>query len=156
MPAVHSAGLLVFRRRPEGPEVFLVHPGGPFWAGKDEHAWSMPKGVFTSDEEPLAAAIREFAEETGLDIDGRFVEFAARRQPSGKVVHAFAVEAGLDEHAVRSNTFEMEWPRRSGRMQSFPEIDRAAWFSFAEARRKLHKGQVPFVDDLERLLAVAK
>ena len=153
MQAVHSAGLLVFRRRPEGPEVFLVHPGGPLWAGKDEHAWSMPKGVFAPDEEPLAAAIREFTEETGIHIDGCFVALGTRRQPSGKLVHAFAVKADVNAHAVRSNTFEMEWPRRSGRMQSFPEIDRAAWFSLADARSKLHKGQVPFIDDLERLLA---
>jgi predicted NUDIX family NTP pyrophosphohydrolase len=142
-----SAGLLLYRRR-DGLEVFLVHPGGPFWAGKDAHAWSIPKGEIAEGEDPLQAARREFAEETGLAIDGRFVVLTPRRQPGGKIVHAWAVEADCDPAAVRSNSFTLEWPPRSGRMQEFPEIDRAAWFPLAVAREKSHKGQVALLDEL--------
>jgi predicted NUDIX family NTP pyrophosphohydrolase len=152
VPAQTSAGLLLYRRRAVGPEVFLVHPGGPFWAGKDEHAWSIPKGLFEPGEDPLVAAIREFEEETGLSVGGDFVALTPRKQPSGKVVHAFALEYDLDPSAIRSNSFSMEWPRRSGRLQSFPEVDRAGWFSTEIARVKLHRGQAGFVDELEKML----
>ena len=146
-----SAGLLLFRRR-DGLEVFLVHPGGPFWARKDEHAWSIPKGELDSGEDPLSAARREFVEETGLSADGDFIALAARKQSGGKVIHAFAIEGDCDPAAVKSNTFELEWPPRSGRRQEFPEVDRAAWFSLATARTKIHKGQAPLIDELERIL----
>ncbi|MGE0116926.1 MAG: NUDIX domain-containing protein [Dongiaceae bacterium] len=143
-----SAGLLLYRRR-DGLQVFLVHPGGPFWAGKDAHAWSIPKGEIAEGEDPLQAARREFAEETGLAVDGRFLPLTPRRQPGGKIVHAWAVEADCDPAAVRSNSFALEWPPRSGRMQEFPEIDRAAWFPLAVAREKIHKGQAALLDELE-------
>jgi predicted NUDIX family NTP pyrophosphohydrolase len=147
-----SAGLLLYRRGDE-LEVFLVHPGGPFWAGKDAHAWSIPKGEFGVGEDPLSAARREFAEETGLPIDGTFVALTPVKQPGGKVVHAWAVEGDCDPAAVVSNSFTLEWPPRSGRMQAFPEIDRAAWFPVAVAREKIHKGQVALLDALETMLA---
>jgi predicted NUDIX family NTP pyrophosphohydrolase len=152
MPAPTSAGLLLYRRRGEGPEVFLVHPGGPFWAGKDERAWSIPKGLFDPGKDPLAAALREFEEETGLSVEGTFVALTPRKQPSGKVVHAFALERDVDASSIRSNSFSMEWPPRSGRLQSFPEVDRAAWFPLEIARAKLHPGQVGFIDELARML----
>lgn len=147
-----SAGLLLYRRR-DGLEVFLVHPGGPFWAGKDAHAWSIPKGEIADGEDALQAARREFAEETGLAVDGRFRPLTPRRQPGGKIVHAWALEADCDPAAVRSNSFTLEWPPRSGRQQEFPEIDRAAWFPLAVARGKSHKGQVALLDELEALIA---
>jgi predicted NUDIX family NTP pyrophosphohydrolase len=156
MPASTSAGLLLYRRRGEEPEVFLVHPGGPFWAGKDERAWSIPKGVFDPAEDPLAAAVREFAEETGRSVEGDFVALTPRKQPSGKMVHAFALEYDFDSSSIRSNSFSMEWPPRSGRLQSFPEVDRAAWFSLTVARVKLHRGQVGFIDELARMLAAGR
>jgi predicted NUDIX family NTP pyrophosphohydrolase len=149
-----SAGLLLFRRGADGPEIFLVHPGGPFWARKDEHAWSIPKGELDGGEDPLTAARREFAEETGLSVDGDFSALPPCRQSGGKIVHAFAVEADADPAAVKSNLFELEWPPRSGRTQEFPEIDRAAWFPLAAARQKIHKGQLPLLDELERRLAM--
>jgi len=151
--AKESAGLLLFRRRDGGVEVFLVHPGGPFWARKDTHAWSIPKGEPGADEDTLQAARREFTEETGLDVSGDFVSLAPRKQPGGKIVHAWAVEADCDPAAVRSNLFSMEWPPRSGRRQEFPEIDRAAWFPLADAREKIHKGQIVLLDELAQLLA---
>jgi len=147
-----SAGLLIFRHKPRGPEVLLVHPGGPFWANKDAHAWSIPKGEFDADEEPLAAARREVAEETGLTPDGTPV--ALRPIRSGrKTIHAWAIEGDCDPSAIVSNSFSMEWPPRSGRMQEFPEVDRAAWFTLDEARSKIHKGQVDLIEQLERHLA---
>lgn len=142
----------MYRRRGGRLEVFLVHPGGPFWARKDEGAWSIPKGEYADDEEPLAAARREFAEETGLAPPGGpddCVPLAPRRQPGGKRVHAWAVEGDCDPEAVRSNTFEMEWPPRSGKRRAFPEVDRAGWFDLPAARRKLGKGQRPLLDELE-------
>jgi predicted NUDIX family NTP pyrophosphohydrolase len=149
-----SAGLLLFRRGEDGPQIFLVHPGGPFWARKDEHAWSIPKGELDGGEDPLTGARREFAEETGLSVDGDFSALPPCKQSGGKVVHAFAVEADADPAAVKSNLFELEWPPRSGRRQEFPEIDRASWFPLAAARRKIHKGQLPLLDELERRLAM--
>ncbi len=147
-----SAGLLLYRQRPGGPEVFLVHPGGPFWAKKDAGAWSIPKGEAAPGEALLAAAQREFQEETGLSITGDFRALDPVRQPSGKLVHAWAVEQDYDAAAIRSNTFEMEWPPRSGRKQAFPEVDRAAWLDLASARVKITKGQLPLLNQLERLL----
>lgn len=153
MPRQRSAGLLLYRWRAGELEVLLVHPGGPFWAGKDQHAWSIPKGLFEADEDPLAAAVREFKEETGLAIEGDFLALTPRRQPSGKVIHGFAIEQDLDPSSIVSNTFSIQWPPRSGRLQSFPEVDRAGWFPLATARAKLHRGQAAIIDELERRLA---
>jgi predicted NUDIX family NTP pyrophosphohydrolase len=149
-----SAGILAWRRRPDGPEVFLVHPGGPFWKNKDDGAWSIPKGEIDVDEEPLAAAQREFAEETGLAIAGRFTPLAPVKIASGKVIEAWAIEHDLDASAVRSNTFEIEWPPRSGKRQAFPEVDRAAWFCAADALVKINRGQAPLVLQLLETLGV--
>lgn len=151
-----SAGLLLYRRGPGGLEVLLVHPGGPLWARRDEGAWSIPKGEHGSDEDPLVAARREFREELGQDPPpGEPVPLGEIRQPGGKRVSAFAVEGDLDVREVRSGTFEMEWPPRSGRSQRFPEVDRAGWFSLEEARRKLLPGQVPFLARLVETLGGA-
>ncbi len=149
-----SAGILVYRRGDAGLEVFLVHPGGPFWAKKDLAAWSIPKGEFGDDENPLAAALREFAEETGQTIEGDFRALTPVKQPSRKIVHAFAVAGEVDADKIASNEFELEWPPRSGTMQRFPEVDRAAWFPLAEARRRVHAGLVPVLDELARVLGV--
>jgi predicted NUDIX family NTP pyrophosphohydrolase len=147
--AAHSAGILLYRLRPGGPEVLLVHPGGPFWARKDLGAWSIPKGEVGPDEEPLAAALRELAEETGAALElGRLIELGEVRQRSGKRVQAWAAAGDLDAGAVRSNTFELEWPPRSGRLQEFPEVDRAAWFGLEEAAERLLPAQVPFLERL--------
>ena len=146
-----SAGILLYRLRPAGPEVLLGHMGGPFWARKDDGAWSIPKGEHGPDEEPLAVARREFEEELGSPVPAlELVPLGEHRVTSGKVLTVWAAEGDLDASATRSNTFELEWPPRSGRMQEFPEIDRAAWFVVEEARAKLVKGQLPFLD---RLLA---
>jgi predicted NUDIX family NTP pyrophosphohydrolase len=147
-----SAGILVYRRRPTGLEVFLVHPGGPFWAKKDQGAWSIPKGEFGDAENALDAARREFTEETGQTIDGEFLTLTPSRQPSRKIVHAFAVEGNVDADNIVSNEFELEWPPRSGVMQRFPEIDRGAWFAIAEAKKRVHAGLVPILEELERLI----
>ena len=153
MARAQSAGVLLYRRVGDGVEVLLVHPGGPFWARKDEGAWSIPKGEFDAAEPAADAARREFAEETGVTLNGAFVALAPVRQPSGKIVHAFAVAGDLDPASIASNTFELEWPPRSGRKQWFPEIDRAAWFTLDQARRKIIKGQRPILDDLAARLA---
>lgn len=149
--AKKSAGLLVYRFREGSLEVFLVHPGGPFWAKKDAGAWSIPKGEIAPGEDPSAAALREFREETGLALQGdaALLELAPIKQPAGKEVKAFAIESDLDPAAVRSNTFRLEWPPRSGKEAEFPEVDRAAWFSLEEAAEKIQKGQ----DGLLRQLA---
>jgi predicted NUDIX family NTP pyrophosphohydrolase len=146
-----SAGLLLFREADGGREVLLVHPGGPFWAKKDAGAWSIPKGEIGEREDPLTAARREFEEETGVRPVGEALALEPRRQPGGKIVYAWAMRGDLDPAAVKSTTFSMEWPPRSGRWQEFPEIDRAEWFTLEEARTKILKGQVPFLDDLERV-----
>lgn len=148
-----SAGILAYRRTAEIPEILLVHPGGPFYAKKDEGAWSIPKGEFTPDEEPLSAARREFFEETGFTVDGDFIPLGEVKQAGGKIVHAWAVETDLDTAAIRSNLVKMELPRNSGRFIEFPEIDRAAWLTFAEARLKLLPAQIPFLTRLEAILA---
>jgi|ERR1051326_994532 predicted NUDIX family NTP pyrophosphohydrolase len=152
MPKI-SAGLLLYRVRQGKPEVLIVHPGGPFWAKKDAGAWSIPKGEPGPGEDLLAAAKREFREEIGFSIDGHFQALSPVRQPSGKVVLAWAVQGDCDANAIRSNFFEMEWPPRSGRKQEFPEVDRAAWLDLATARAKITKGQLGLLDQLERLLA---
>ena len=152
MPA-RSAGLLLHRRGADGIEVLIAHMGGPFWAKKDDGAWSIPKGEFDEGEEPLAAALREFAEEIGRPApDGPTTALGEFRQSNGKRVTVFAREADLDASDVRSNHFEMEWPPRSGRVASFPEIDRAEWMTLDRARTKLVKGQVPALDALAVLL----
>lgn len=149
----HSAGILVYRRPAGRLQVLLVHPGGPFWRNKDNAAWSIPKGEFAVDEDPLTAARREVHEETGLDIDGDFAALAPRRQPNGKIIHVWVIEGDCDPAAVRSNAFAMEWPPRSGQIQEFPEVDRAAWFDLATAREKVQRGQIGFLDELEERLA---
>jgi predicted NUDIX family NTP pyrophosphohydrolase len=138
---VTSAGILVHRLGATGREYFLVHPGGPFWARKDDGAWSIPKGVYSPDETAETAARREFQEETGVSLDGPLVALGAFRQPGGKIVTAFAIEGDVDAAGIRSNSFTMEWPPRSGRSATFPEIDRAAWFDPATAAVKILKGQ---------------
>jgi len=148
-----SAGLLLHRGAPPAVEVLLVHPGGPFWAKKDGGAWSIPKGEYADGDDPLAAALREFREELGVPApDGERLALGEVRQAGGKRVAAWAVQADLDVSAIESNTFELEWPPRSGRIQRFPEVDRAGWFGPAEAREKLLKGQLPFLDRLEERL----
>jgi predicted NUDIX family NTP pyrophosphohydrolase len=149
-----SAGILLHRAGESGPEVLLVHPGGPYWARKDQGAWSIPKGELDGDEDPRACALREFAEELGTPPpDGALADLGSVRQKSGKVVTAFAAEGDLDTAQLVSNTFELEWPPRSGRTQEFPEIDRAEWFGLDAAREKLNPAQVAFVERLEELLA---
>jgi predicted NUDIX family NTP pyrophosphohydrolase len=152
--AKRSAGILLHREGPGGREVLLVHPGGPFWARRDDGAWSIPKGEYDEDEEAMACALREFEEELGsaLEHAGELVELGEVRQRNRKVVTAWAAEGDLDPSAVRSNTFSMEWPPRSGRRQEFPEIDRAEWFTLARAREKLIDAQAAFVDRLEERL----
>jgi predicted NUDIX family NTP pyrophosphohydrolase len=149
--ARQSSGLLVYRGRGRSLEVFLVHPGGPLWARKDQGAWSIPKGEFTVGEVPLEAARREFREETGLTVSGDFRPLEPVRQSGGKLVHAWAVEGDCDAGKVRSNTFSMEWPPRSGRQQEFPEVDRAAWFTLDQGRDKILKSQQPLLDQLEQM-----
>ena len=147
-----SAGLLLYRRCREGMEVFLIHPGGPLWARKNEGAWSIPKGEFT-DEDPLEAARREFHEETGFVATGCFEPLEPIKQTGGKIVHAWAVDGDCDAEAIVSNTFTMLWPPRSGQWRTFPEADRAAWFALPEGREKILKSQRPLLDQLETLLA---
>jgi predicted NUDIX family NTP pyrophosphohydrolase len=147
--AKQSAGLLVYRRRAGAIEVFLVHPGGPFWKNKDDGAWSIPKGEFTADEDPLAAAQREFHEETGLQIAGDFAQLSPIKQRGGKTVHAWRVEADFNAAAIISNTFLVEWPPRSGKQQEFPEVDRAGWFDLESAALKINEGQRPLLAQLE-------
>ncbi len=146
-----SAGILLYRA---GPQVFLAHPGGPLWAKKDLCVWTIPKGLASAGEDLLAAARREFTEETGFTVDGDFLELTPLTQPSGKVVHAWALQGDCDPANLRSNTFAMEWPPKSGRMQEFPEIDRAAWFDLSEARRRILTGQLGFIEQLAVLLGV--
>jgi predicted NUDIX family NTP pyrophosphohydrolase len=147
--AARSAGILLFRVRPAGPEVLLVHPGGPFWARKDLGAWSIPKGEHDDGEDPMACALREFEEETGTTPPRHaLIELGEIRQRGGKRVTAWAAEGDLDAARVRSNTFTLEWPPRSGRTREFPEVDRAEWFPADEARRRLIPAQAELVDRL--------
>jgi predicted NUDIX family NTP pyrophosphohydrolase len=149
--AKQSAGILLFRFRENELQVFLVHPGGPYWAKKDDGAWSLPKGEFGDDEDGLTAAKREFTEETGFDIDGRFIPLNPVKQKGGKTVYAWAVEGDIDATALESNTFTMEWPPRSGRRQAFPEIDRADWFNCATAEVKILQGQRDLIHQLQEM-----
>lgn len=146
----------MFRRRDGVLQVLLAHPGGPFWTKKDEGAWTIPKGEYESSEDSLAAARREFAEETGFAMKGPFVPLGSLKQPSGKVISAWAFESDCDPDALASNTFEIEWPPNSGRKATFPEIDRVGWFGIDEARKKLHKGQERFLHALETVLSDMK
>ena len=148
-----SAGLLMFRRTGRGLEVLLVHPGGPFWAKKDLGAWTIPKGEPEEGEEERATARREFEEETGLRAEGPFLPLGHVRQKGGKVVHAWAFEGECDPASVRSNTCKVQWPPGSGRWQEVPEVDRAEWFSPAEARRRINPAQAAFVDALQAALS---
>jgi predicted NUDIX family NTP pyrophosphohydrolase len=144
---------MLYRLSSAGLEVLLVHPGGPYWARKDDGAWSIPKGLYDEREDPLKAARREFLEETGVAPAGDFIALGDFKYASGKIVSAWAVEGAFDLAAFKSETFAMEWPPKSGGMQEFPEADRAAWFGLEEARRKIVKGQAPMLDSLATLLA---
>ncbi|MCE3224187.1 MAG: Phosphohydrolase [Nitrospira sp.] len=147
-----SAGILLFKQQGSEVEVFLVHPGGPFWSRKDEGAWSIPKGEYEAGEDPLAVAIREFQEETGFEVKGTFHPLTTLKQPSGKVISGWAVEGDVDAAALTSNTFTLEWPPKSGKSREFPEVDRGAWFDLSSARVKLQAGQRGFLDRLELFL----
>ena len=146
---MESAGILMYRFRGSALEVLLAHPGGPYWHRRDEHAWTIPKGGVEPGETTLDAARREFHEELGFEPVGEPIPLRPLRQPSRKLVHAWAIEGDWDPARLRSNLFEMEWPPKSGRMQSFPEVDRAAWFPLSEARGKILRGQAAFLDELE-------
>jgi predicted NUDIX family NTP pyrophosphohydrolase len=148
----HSAGILLYRKTTLGTEFFLVHPGGPFFKNKDDGAWSIPKGEFTGGEDALAAARREFEEETGLAINGHFIALTPIKQKGGKIVQAWAVEGDMDAGSIVSNTFTIEWPPRSGKMAAFPEIDRAAWFNYETALIKINAAQAGLVEEVVRLI----
>jgi len=147
-----SAGILLYRRKNKHVEFFLVHPGGPFWKGKDKGAWSIPKGEFVEGEDPLTVAKREFKEETGQTINGDFLELDTIQQKGGKKVFAWAVEGNADENNIVSNTFKQEWPYKSGKWITIAEVDKAAWFSEEEAKEKLNSAQAALIDDLMRRL----
>lgn len=147
-----SAGILMYRKCDSSVEVFLVHPGGPYWANKDAGSWSIPKGEFAADEDSLSAAQREFQEETGIRAKGNFIPLNPLKQAGGKLVHAWAVEGDCDARKITSNTFSLEWPPRSGKRQQFPEVDRAEWFPVEVAKEKILKGQAGFLDELQGLL----
>jgi predicted NUDIX family NTP pyrophosphohydrolase len=150
-----SAGLLIYRIKSNALEVFLVHPGGPLWENKDEHSWSIPKGEYTAEEEPFDAAKREFTEETGFDVPtGKIIPLESIKQSSGKIVSVWAIEGDFEVANLHSNLFSMEWPPKSGRQQEFPEVDRGAWFELDEARQKIFKGQIGFLDELKKIIAV--
>jgi predicted NUDIX family NTP pyrophosphohydrolase len=150
--AKKTAGLLLFREAQGRLEVLLVHPGGPFWARKDDGAWSIPKGLVEEGEDPLEAAKREFREETGGAPTGEAIPLVPLRQASGKIVQAWAMKGDFDPATLTSNTFSMEWPPRSGRQQDFPEVDRAGWFSIEEAGRKILPAQAPLLRELRQML----
>ncbi len=153
MATKYSAGILLYRHTQAELQVLLVHPGGPFWAKRDEQSWSIPKGEYPSGADALEAARREFGEETGCNISGTFIALTPVKQPSGKLISAWAVEGDLEPSTLRSNTFRIEWPPKSGRQQEFPEVDRAQWFDRALARRKIIPGQLPLLAELETILA---
>jgi predicted NUDIX family NTP pyrophosphohydrolase len=146
-----SAGILLFRRK-EGLEVFLVHPGGPYWRGKEEGAWSVPKGEFTDKEDPLQAAKREFKEETGQPVDGNFIPLKPIQQKAGKMVYTWAVEGDIDADRIESNTFRQEYPYKSGKWITVPEVDKAGWFVLDEARKLMNPAQAALLDDLVQKL----
>jgi predicted NUDIX family NTP pyrophosphohydrolase len=147
-----SAGILLYRQTSNKSEFFLVHPGGPFWAKKDVGAWSIPKGEFDNDEDPLTAAKREFKEETGADLSGNFIALTPVIQKAGKEVYAWAVEGDINATTIQSNTFKLEWPPKSGNWKSYPEADKAAWFDSETARVKINPAQIAFINELLTLL----
>lgn len=147
-----SAGILLYRRDPDGLRLLLIHPGGPFWRGKDEGAWMIPKGMVEPGEEPLAAALREYEEELGAKPGGEPRPLCTVRQAGGKLVEAFALEGDFDPAGLKSNEFTIEYPPKSGSFRAFPEVDEARWFSLAQARAKILKSQAPMIDALEALL----
>lgn len=147
-----SAGILLYRKSNNEVEVFLIHPGGPFFRNRDEGAWSIPKGEIDEGEDELSAAKREFEEETGCRPEGRFLPLSPVKQKSGKIVLSWAVEGNCDAGSLRSNTFSLEWPPKSGRVQEFPEADRAAWFAISKAKQKINPAQTPLLDELISLL----
>ncbi|HZI84524.1 MAG TPA: NUDIX domain-containing protein [Casimicrobiaceae bacterium] len=155
MGKIASAGVLLYRVRGGALEVFLVHPGGPYWRSKDAGAWSIPKGHLEAGDDAFAAAKREFLEETGSPVEGEFIPLVPVKQPGGKVVHAWAVEGDIDASSIRSNAFSIEWPPRSGKLQEFAEVDRGEWFSLDEARRKILTGQRGFLDQLQNRLGAS-
>lgn len=148
-----SAGILLYRFKNLTLQIFLVHPGGPFWSKKDTGAWSIPKGEFNDEEEPKEAAKREFKEETGKEVTVDLITLTPRKQKSGKIIHAFAGNQDLDELKIKSNTFTIEWPPRSGKMTEFPEIDKGAWFDVPTAKEKINGSQIVFIDELLRKIA---
>lgn len=153
---LQSAGLLLFRAGDDGVQILLGHPGGPFWRRRDQGVWTIPKGLIAPGEDSHAAALREFIEETGHRPAGEFLALGSAKQPGGKLVHVWAVQDDWDPAGLRSNTFEMEWPPRSGQLQEFPEIDRAAWFGIAEARARILNGQAVFIDRLLEAIGKAE
>lgn len=151
MTSKQSAGILLYRLT-AAPEVFLVHPGGPFWKSRDAGVWTIPKGEFKNEEPALDAAIREFREETGHALKGPFKPLSPIRQKGGKRVYAWASPGDLDPGTITSNTFELEWPRHSGKMQTFPEVDKGKWFSLEDARTYINPAQIPFLEELAEIL----
>lgn len=147
-----SAGILLYRYQGNDLQVLLVHLGGPFWTNKDLGAWSIPKGLCESDEDLLQTAQREFKEETGFALDGDFFYLGEQKQPSGKIVHVWALEGNIDTDKIKSNTFTLEWPKNTGRLQEYPEVDKGAWYDTDTAHRKIFKGQLPFLEKLEKEL----
>jgi predicted NUDIX family NTP pyrophosphohydrolase len=152
MAKKETAGILLYRVGQGAFEVFLVHPGGPFWMKKDDGAWSIPKGEIEEGEDHLHAAKREFREETGFSLDGNFIALAPLKQRGGKTVHAWAMEGDVDAQSIKSNLFTMEWPPRSGKHAEFPEVDRAGWFTLEAAKEKILPGQAEFLEELRRLV----
>ena len=151
MASKKTAGILLYRLRESELEVLLGHPGGPFWAKKDDAAWSIPKGELEEDEDPLKAAKREFEEETGVAVEGNFIPLTPLKQRGGKVVLAWAVKGDCDADNIKSNMFSLEWPPRSGKRQEFPEMDRASWFTMAAAKKKILPGQLGLLEELEQI-----
>lgn len=147
-----SAGILLYRFFPNEPEFLLVHPGGPFWANKDSGVWTIPKGEYADNEDPLAAAIREFEEETGKKLKGEFIALTPVVQKAGKQVYAWALKGDLDANNIRSNSFKVEWPPRSGKWKSYPEVDKAGWFDITTAKQKINAAQTKFIDELVSLI----
>jgi len=147
-----SAGILLYRKRLDKVEVFLVHPGGPFWKNKDEGAWTIPKGEVMPGEDNFTAALREFLEETGVQLKGKFKELNPVRQKAGKLIYAWAIRKSIDERTIKSNMFEMEWPPKSGKTSSFPEIDKAGWFDLASAAKKINTAQIDFLEQLAAII----
>lgn len=151
-----SAGILLYRLQNDDWEVLLVHPGGPFWAKKDLGAWSIPKGEFDENENPLDAAKREVEEETGIKVQGDFIELTPVKQKNSKLIYAWALRGNFDAAQIKSNTFEIEWPPKSGKEKSFPEVDKAAWFNIEEAKKKITEGQLPLINEIETKLAALR